>query len=335
MFRAWDKKRRITVIISLVVFSSIIFLHVALYLPGKLSKSEAINANILLVEGWLPTYALRMALDEFNNNGYDQVVTTGIKSTSDYFNIFTNGSLIFNLSGIEFTDDEVSDHRIEIKAYSSLRGDNSAHFNVLINDSVAGDFYADKKKRDYLVEWKGRLSVIDSVSIKFLNDRVGYFGDRNLFVKEIIIDNKLYVPYQLNSTYKYSDSNHTVVINNDYTSYAQLAFNNLLSMGIDSSLIIKIPGKKVYINRTLSSALAFNDWLKISDIQVEGINIITLGNHAKRSYMTYNKILGKKYEIGIISLPDFRANYSRKYNILNALRETVGIVYYWFILLPY
>ena len=49
--------------------------------------------------------------------------------------------------------------------------------------------------------------------------------------------------------------------------------------------------------------------------------------------MTYNKILDEKYKIGIISLPDDKVSHG-KGRVLRTLRETLGIIYYWFILLP-
>jgi hypothetical protein len=99
-------------------------------------------------------------------------------------------------------------------------------------------------------------------------------------------------------------------------------------------MVVAVPGKRVRINRTLSSALAFRDWLKTSDIEVIGINIVTRGTHARRTLMTYNKILDKKYEIGIISLPDYR-EHSRKFKVLRTIRESFGLLYYWIILIPY
>ncbi len=85
-------------------------------------------------------------------------------------------------------------------------------------------------------------------------------------------------------------------------------------MGIDSSLIIAIPGNKVKINRTLTSALAFRDWLKTTNIDIKGINIISMGTHARRTWMTYNKILNEKYVLGLflfriifITIPDLKS----------------------------
>jgi hypothetical protein len=335
MFKHWRRKRLIVALTLLIILSGALFLPVIYSLSEKLSETKMVNANVLLVEGWLPHYAIRMATDEFRKNGYEHIITTGLRSTADYFNVYTNGSLIFYTSGTHLTDSVIANHTIEIKASSSLNGENRARFNVLINNSLAGDFIADKKKRNYNVTWEGRLSAIDSVSVQFLNDKVGDFGDRNLFVKEIIFDNKIFIPYQLNSIYSYSESGRTIKIKNDYTSYAGLARNRLLAMGIDSSLVVEVPGKKVTLNRTLCSALAFQEWLKTSNIKIKGINIVTLGTHARRSWMVYNKILDNKYAIGIISLPDYSEQYSRKYKVLKTIRETIGIIYYWFILIPY
>lgn len=335
MLKHWRKKRLIVAIVLMIFISGILLFPVIYSLSDKLSETERVNANVLLVEGWLPHYTIRMVIDEFRKNGYEHIITTGLRSTPDYFNVYTNGSLIFYTSGTHLTDSVTANHTIEIKASSSLNGENRALFNVLINDSLAGNFIADKKKRNYKLTWVGRLSAIDSVSVRFLNDRVGDFGDRNLFVKEIIFDNKISIPYQLNSIYSYSESGRTVKIKNDYVSYAKLARNRLLAMGIDSSLVVEVPGKKVTLNRTLCSALAFRDWLKTSDIEVIGINIATLGTHAERTFMTYNKILDRKYDIGIISLPDFRERHSRIYKVLKTIRETIGIIYYWIILIPY
>jgi hypothetical protein len=329
------KKGLIVVSIIVLTFLSIVFLPLIYYLSDNLSETERVKANILLVEGWLPTYAIKMAFNEFEGNGYDLIITSGLRTTSDYFDVFTNGYLKFYTAGKHFTDGEVESHTIEIKAYSSLDGENRANFNVFINDSLVGNFFADKKKRIYTVTWEGLLTAIDSVSIQFLNDKAGDFGDRNLYVREIIFDHKISIPYQLNSIFTYSEPDRTINIKNDDRSYAQRAKNRLLAMGLDSSLVYDIPGEKVRLNRTLTSALAVRDWLKTTDIPVKGINIISLGTHGRRTRMTYNKVFNEKYKIGIISIPDYTSLNPGRSRILKTIRETLGIIYYWIILTPY
>jgi hypothetical protein len=106
-------------------------------------------------------------------------------------------------------------------------------------------------------------------------------------------------------------------------------------MGIDSSRIIAVPGEKVIINRTLTSAIAVRDWLKTTEIKPAGINILSSGTHSRRTWMTFSKVLGDSCRVGIISIPDYKNNNSKKRRLFKTFRETAAIVYYWLILLPY
>jgi hypothetical protein len=328
------KKRRLIFYIILgVAILGLVFLRPVFHsLSDYLSKSERVHANILLVEGWLPPYAIEMAYKEFQNNGYEQIITTGIDKTIDYYNVFSNGYLVF-YPGRRFVGiTELKHHVLEVNAYSEMEGENSAHFNVFINNSLVADFRADKHKRKYEISWEGKLAEIDSIMVQFDNDRHGAFGDRNLYVKEIIIDHKTKIPCQNNSAYNIGALDGKRRIINNYNSYAEMARNEFLAMGIDSSVIIAVPGRRVALNRTLTSALAFRDWIKTSGCKVAGINIVSEGTHARRTWMTYTRLLNNAYRIGVISLPDYHASNSRKYKLFKTLREALGIVYYRIIL---
>lgn len=326
---------RIIVLISVLILGYVILKPAFNYLSGYLSKSEQVSANLLIVEGWLPDYALEMAYKEFRENQYNYIITTGIRSTSEYFMLSEDGFLIFypknSLPGINYT----GPHSIEVAAFSELGGENRAHFNLYINDSIAADFFAEKRKKVYSINWKGDLKKIDSIMVEFTNDFMGDFGDRNLFIKDINIDHKITIPFLNNSAYEvtYHDGKRRII--NNYISNAELAKKRLVILGMDSSLITAVSGDKVRINRTLTSALAFRDWLKTADINIKGIKIISMGTHARRTWMTYNRVLNEKYKIGIISLPDYKYNRSKIVRFLKTIRETLGIIYYWFILIPY
>jgi hypothetical protein len=332
-------RKKVLLILSMIIFLVLIFGIFLVkpafnYISGYLSKSKIVNANILIVEGWLPDYALKLASDEFQKHDYEYIITTGIKSKINYFILYVNGYLIFyphsKLSG----NTEYKEHSLEVEAYSELDGVNRAHFNIYINDSISGNYYADKRKRKYIIKWKGSLSKIDSVLVQFDNDSWGQFGDRNLFVKDIIIDNQIIIPYGNNSAFVETKLSNKHEILSNFNSNAELARNRLISMGIDSSRIKATPGERVKINRTLTSAVAFRNWLKTSNIDIHGINIFSMGIHSRRTWMTYNKLLNEKYEIGIISVPDY-LHQSKENRLLKTLRETLGIIYYWIILLPY
>lgn len=325
----------------LIFSSALIIILILLYfflkpsfnsLSDYLSKTEQVKANILIVEGWLPFDGIQTAANEFRKDGYEYLITTGLKSTTDYYEVTMDGYLIFYPKD-KFTSYKISgEHIIEVRAYSGLDGKNSAHFNLFMNDSAIANYFADRKKSKYGATWQGKLSDIDSIMVQFDNDEIGQFGDRNLYVKEIIIDHKITIPFLNNSVYDLGKLGRII---NNYSSNAEHTRDKLFSMGVDSSRIIAVPGKKTIINRTLTSAIALRDYLSTSKIDVKGINIVSYGTHARRTWMTYSKVLGKSYKIGIISLPDYRNNASEKRKVIKTLRETIAIIYYWIILLPY
>lgn len=331
-------KTRIRIILIVIVFLPGLILFLAIYISPQffLSKSKKVKANILIVEGWLPQYAVEMAYKEFSNNRYDLIITTGLKSSNlDYFNVSMNGFLIFYPKLKSNSNNGNDNHIIEVMAHSEMGGKYCAHFNFYVNDSLIADFKADKKIRIYGINWNGPLKDIKRLLINFDNDMVDDRGDRNLYVKEIIIDHQIIIPYQFNSEYDIGKLDEKDKILNNFDSNAEIARNKLIAFGVDSSIVIAVPANKVTINRTLTSALAFRDWLKTTDINVTGINIISQGVHSRRTWLTYKKIIGKSYDIGIISLPEAETLNSKRPGVFEILYEIIGLIYYSIILIPY
>jgi hypothetical protein len=334
------KKRLVIFLIILTSLSGIIYFILKpafSYLSGYLSKSTEVNADILVVEGWIPQSALEIAADEYRKGGYKYVVTTGVRYTPSYYKISDNGYLIFYTRDFLAGLNKAGYHSIEIRAFSDMGGNNRAHFNFFVNDSLTGSFVTETRKKGYTIKWKGCLKNIDSVMVQYDNDIYEPPLDRNLSVREICFDDSIKVPYLFNSEYDMLKLDGKLRFRNNLTTTAQLARSRLIRLGIDSTRIIAVPARKARINRTLTSALAFRDWISeySEGSSIKGINIVTLGPHAKRTWMTYNKILNEKYSIGIISLPDTDKLISGQKKTLNTLREVLGIIYYWFILLPY
>lgn len=298
-----------------------------------LSKNEPIKANILVVEGWLPFYNIQLVNKEFKNNHYDYLITTGLKlDESDFYEVAYNGYLIFYPQKLCDSGNYGNKHVFEIYAHSKKGGKYCSHFNFFVNDSLVTDFKVEKKQYKYKVEWQGSLSKVDSIMIQFDNDLADYFGDRNLYIKEIIIDSKTHISYQFNSEYDIGLLDGKERIINNYDSFAELARKRLIASGLDSSDIIAIPGRRSKIKRTITSALAFKEWLDNSGTTVKGINIVSQGVHSRRTWMTYHKILGKSYDIGIIALPEHNNGKYEIPDIFKISYEIIGIIYYWVIL---
>src|SRR6059058_3586699 len=74
-----------------LILASALFLVGALVLKGVypfLATTHRVNANILVVEGWIHEYAIRAALKEFQSNHYARIFTTGgpVEGTGGYIN---------------------------------------------------------------------------------------------------------------------------------------------------------------------------------------------------------------------------------------------------------
>ena len=69
-------------IILLIICGALIFFALNVY--SYLAVTEPVPSNILVVEGWLPDYALESAANEFKNGNYQLLVTTGAPLTKGY-----------------------------------------------------------------------------------------------------------------------------------------------------------------------------------------------------------------------------------------------------------
>jgi hypothetical protein len=304
-------------------------------IADNLSPTNKVKAELLIFEGWLAHSLIDNAIEEFRSEGYKLIITTGIKSNKlDFCKIPMNGYLIFYPEAGLLDNEQVHPHKIDITAHSEMGGKYSSHFNFFINDSLIAEFIADEQVREYSIPWTGALREIDSLMVHFDDDYLDEGGDKNLYVKKITINNEVTIPYKYNSVYDIGRLGGSNRIINDYDSESEYTRVYFISSGIDSSEIVAVTGGKFRINKTIKSALAFKSWLETYNGKVSGINIISRGIHAKRTLLTYKCILGKSYEIGVISL----ANPAKKTNEINKfkeiLAELINLLYYRIILLP-
>src|SRR6266550_50513 len=82
-----------------LIVASALLLVGALVLKGVypfLAITHRVNANILVVEGWIPEYAIRAAVKEFQSNHYQRVFTTGgpVEGTGGYINDYQTSASV-------------------------------------------------------------------------------------------------------------------------------------------------------------------------------------------------------------------------------------------------
>ena len=115
---------------------------------------------------------------------------------------------------------------------------------------------------------------------------------------------------------------------NFYNTYAEMAQNKLMQMGINGNQIIAVRTLKINRSKSYSYARSTVAWLLKNMRATKAVNILTLGAHARKSYVLYKKAAGKALEIGIISAPPVKYDptfwYFSTYGIGFVLKNFFG-----------
>jgi len=118
----------------------------------------------------------------------------------------------------------------------------------------------------------------------------------------------------------------------EYRDFATLATATLTKMGIESGAIVTVPTPAVLRGRTAAMAIALKRAL--DEMQVPKVDrrlqLVTLGTHARRSRLIYQRELGPEWHVGVVAVPsrDFPAvawyTYSR--GVKAVIDELVSLV---------
>lgn len=88
----------------------------------------------------------------------------------------------------------------------------------------------------------------------------------------------------------------------EYKTYAELGANTLLKLGLDRDSVQAVPTPAVRQDRTYASALVLKQWLQEHNAMPVEFNLISLGPHARRSRLLFEKAFGRDARVGIIAL---------------------------------
>jgi len=117
----------------------------------------------------------------------------------------------------------------------------------------------------------------------------------------------------------------------EYKSYAQLGAATLVAFGAASNRVQAVPAPAVRRDRTYTSAVAFRVWLEDHDAMPEGLNLATVGAHARRSRLLFARAFSDQIELGVLALPDpsYDARHWWRYStgVRTVVSELAGYLY--------
>jgi hypothetical protein len=86
-------------------------------------------------------------------------------------------------------------------------------------------------------------------------------------------------------------------------SYAEMAGKTLVKLGFDPTKLVVLPSPQVERDRTFTTGLAVGRWLRANNSSA-AVDLLSIGPHARRSWILYEKALGKRNSVGVISIPN-------------------------------
>lgn len=115
--------------------------------------------------------------------------------------------------------------------------------------------------------------------------------------------------------------------------YALMAMKRLERIGGDLSHIypvsssMRVPGPER--DRTYGSALAVKQWFEERGIEVRSLNVLTMGTHARRSRLLFQKAFGPGVEVGVIAVEDREYDPSVWWRFSEGVKEVLseGVAY--------
>ncbi len=93
--------------------------------------------------------------------------------------------------------------------------------------------------------------------------------------------------------------------------YADLAAENLAKLVPAKDKIVRIAMPYQPANHTFATANGFKQWFLISGAGTCCIDVYTVGVHARKSWITFQSVLGSNYRVGVIAGPE--TSYNPKY----------------------
>jgi hypothetical protein len=121
---------------------------------------------------------------------------------------------------------------------------------------------------------------------------------------------------------------------NVYRTAAERAAEYLKSRGLPPSAVAAIPSPGSARHRTFLSAVMVREWAKRSGIEVQALDVFSLGTHARRSRLLFRKAFGPQVKVGAMAARHEHAEDERWWRSAESTREVLdqAVAYVWVLL---
>ncbi|MGH7970859.1 MAG: YdcF family protein [Limisphaerales bacterium] len=124
----------------------------------------------------------------------------------------------------------------------------------------------------------------------------------------------------------------------EYRTYAERGAAVLLKWGLTTNEVQAVPAPDVRQDRTYAAALTLGKWFREHHLAPTHVQLMSVGPHARRSRLLYQKALGPRVHVGVIAVPDKDYDPKRWWRYSAGVRgvidETVAYIYAKFFFHP-
>jgi hypothetical protein len=110
----------------------------------------------------------------------------------------------------------------------------------------------------------------------------------------------------------------------EYKTYAELGAATLVRLGLDKNAVQAVPAPWMRQDRTYASAIALRNWLRQHNAMPAQVNVITVGAHARRSRLLFEKAFAGDLRVGIVAIEDRAYDAKRWWTSSNGVRAVFG-----------
>lgn len=106
--------------------------------------------------------------------------------------------------------------------------------------------------------------------------------------------------------------------------YADWGARRLVKIGVDPAMVEAVSAPPPEKDRTYTSALSVKARLKERNISVTSIDVLTVGAHARRSQLLFQRAFGPQVKVGVISVSNPTYDAQHWWRSSAGVREVLG-----------
>lgn len=110
----------------------------------------------------------------------------------------------------------------------------------------------------------------------------------------------------------------------EYKNHAYVGAATLLKLGLTTNEVQAVPANQTQRDRTYNMALSLKRWLREHELSPTRVNLITVGPHARRSRLLFEKALGNGVMVGVLAIPDRDFNERHWWTSSQGVRGIIG-----------